>query len=254
MIRWLKTRHFASLQAVSWNRRGTRPDQAAAGIGVSFRICISCKLRPMMKIQAILNSPRCFSWRRQRDDFQPAETFLDAFPPFLADVVAGIPDAARINCTVAWPSRVLRHVRRRVLLVLRLKTLQTRPGIQQRPIYREVLIGDQSCRTHPLDNLALRRHRIQHLQTLYPQQLFRGNRWPPAFRIHGVKPHRHLAQNLFDHRAQRTILRHQVFRRQVTEHVTLPTIKSPYDLVLTAHCVELKQLFQHPASVVSVEG
>jgi hypothetical protein len=45
-----------------------------------------------------------------------------------------------------------------------------------------------------------------------------------------------------------------VFRRQVTEHVTLPTIKSLYDLVLTAHCVELKQLFQHPASVVSVEG
>lgn len=185
MIRWLKTRHFASLQAISWTRRGTR---ARSG---------SCRNR----------SQPCFA---PRATARPA--------------CSSVEDSS--NCS----------------------------GIQQRAIYREVLIGDQSWRTHPLDNLALRRHRIQHLQTLYPQRLFRGNRWPPAFRIHGVKPQRHLAQNLFDHRAQRTILRHPVFRRQVTEHVTLPTIKSQYDLVLTAHCVELKQLFQHPASVVSVEG
>jgi hypothetical protein len=48
------------------------------------------------------------------------------------------------------------------------------------------------------------------------------------FRIHGVKQRRHPC--------------------------TLLIINSPYEFVLTAHCVELKQLFQDLASVGSVEA
>jgi hypothetical protein len=202
MIRWLKTRRFASLQAVSWTRRDTR---ARSGSGRNrnqlshLQQVVSCGRKD--ENTSYLEQSAVFQLAQQRDDFQPAETFLDAFPPFLADVVAGMPRAARINGTVAGPSRVLRHVRRH--------------------IHAAALVDEF--------------HRAESLVAADRDATIIGN--------------------LLQHQKRRIALGPPVDLEQLRIHdVTLLIINSPYDFVLTAHCVELKQLFQHPASVVCVEG
>ena len=48
----------------------------------------------------------------QRNGLQPAKTFFDAFPLFLADGIAPLPRRAAINGAAASSPKVLRHVRR----------------------------------------------------------------------------------------------------------------------------------------------
>src|SRR5215472_15817797 len=48
----------------------------------------------------------------QRDRLQPAETFFDSLPLYLADGVARVPRRASINRASARPFVILRHMRR----------------------------------------------------------------------------------------------------------------------------------------------
>lgn len=223
MIRWLKTRRFARLQAVSPTRRGTR---ARSGRGRNRNQLshphqvVRCGRKD--ENLSHLEQSAMFQFAQQRDDLPPTETSLDALLPFLADVVAGTTGAVRINGTAAWRSRVLRHV--------------------QRHIHVAALVDE------------FRRAESLVAAGSYPQQPFRRNLWSRTFHINRVRLRRHLVQNLVGHRAQRTTLPLPLFRRQVTVQITLLIINSPHDFVLTAHCVGLKQLFQCPDSVVSVEG
>jgi hypothetical protein len=73
--------------------------------------------------------------------------------------------------------------------------------------------------------------RVQHLQQLRSQQLFRRNRRTAYASVHRVKASRELPEYLVYHgpnRAQRMILTHALFGRQVTEYMILLLIISAH--------------------------
>jgi hypothetical protein len=97
------------------------------------------------------------------------------------------------------------------------------------------LQSDKPTKQHAVIDLfhqqALATNRVQHLQQLRSQQLFRRNRRTPDPGIHRVKPSRQLLEHFVHHGpdgAQRMILPHPLLRRQITEDMILLLIRSAH--------------------------
>ena len=74
-----------------------------------------------------------------RHRLQPAETFFDAFPLALTDLVSRMPRGTRVNRAAARPRMVLRHVRRHLQM----------PALRHEPARIESLVAAYRHRFRP---------------------------------------------------------------------------------------------------------